>query len=233
MTPRRTLSPPTARPRVLLAAAVALALVVAACGGDDDTGRGPTDPPAATVVDWTARTVTVDGGAFAVAFCEGEGPFLCFSRAGEVVGTAELVDFPTTSHDIVTGVHAEGGSDLDALRALATDFVTHFTADRAEGCGPDYVVTGDTVSELSVGGHDGLRYGFSATREGQRLERVVQYSVIDGDTLFLLTAGGLEPESCLPREGEFTVADLEAALPVLDRIATGSRLPARDHEDES
>src|SRR5688572_19387981 len=102
---------PLRSPAPLLVTLVAL-LLMSACGGgssgaaaDEDATSTtstppttepvePTDPAPEPVdpitVDWTGRTVdpaTVDG--WSLAFCEGDGPFVCVTRGGRHVGAVE------------------------------------------------------------------------------------------------------------------------------------------------
>lgn len=233
--------------RAARAAAVLAALLTAACGSDaaDDPAAAPTteapaegpggddgdgDAAAAPIaVDWTARTVSPStAGDWSIEFCEGESPHVCFSNDGgaTVTGAAELSDWPASARDAIKAARQKGASEVEALEALGAEAVGSLKADREKGCGADYVVTADESERVDVGGHAGVRYGWTATRGGKAVERVITYATIDGkDRLYLLVAGALEPEGCLERMNEFRLAELEGALPVLDRVAAGTRLP--------
>lgn len=234
------------RGRASTRAAFIVALgILAACGGEADDapvatptteapaaggGGGAADdeqPPIA--VDWTARTVTPStAGGWSVEFCEGESPHLCLSNDGgaTVAGAVELSDWPASARHVIKDALERGADGVEALEALGAEAVASLGADRAKGCGADYVVAADEVVRLDVGGHAGVRYGWTARRGDKAVERVVTYAVIDGDDrLYLLVAGALEPEGCLARMNEFRLAEIEDVLPVLDRIAAGTRLP--------
>lgn len=216
-------------PRWMLASTVLLVLVALLTGcGDDDDGAAPPGEPSqpAIVIDWTDRTTPDDTGEYTVSFCEGDGPFLCFEHDGEFLGTIELVDYDVASLDVIRDALAGGASPVEALEAHAADFAANFAADRAEGCGPDYVVTADEVVPMTVGGQPGLRFGWTAQRDGAVVERVVTYGVITDGTLFSLVAIGLTDDGCLERMGELPIGELEGLLPTLDRVAAGSKLPA-------
>ena len=219
-----------------VAVAVAAGALLAACGGGDDASREaaptstitsmPGDVAAgeAISVDWTTRTIEpaeVDG--WTLEPCEGDAPLVCLSRGGgEATGAVELSEFALSSFTAL-----EDKRGLDALEALADDAVTALAADRKEGCGVDYAVEADETVPQQVLGTDGLRYGWTATVDGEVVERNVSYAAIVGPTVYLLVAGALEPDGCMERLSEFRVDDLDDARPVLDRIAAGSQPPAR------
>lgn len=200
--------------------------VLSACGGGDANDRDvdgrearppstttttprPTEPPLA--VDWNARTVTPSAvGAWTIRFCEGEAPLVCLDRDGENAGGLEVNTFPLASFDD------------PSLEAIAEDTVRTFQADRKDGCGADYLVDADDQRPHAVVGTDGLRYGWTATRKGEVVERNLTYAAAKGDTLVLLVAGALGPGGCLERQHEFSIEDLEAAEPVLDRLASAN-----------
>lgn len=207
-------------------------LFVAACG-DEESSPSP-DPsttstltPAPAVdVDWDGRTISgpIDG-PFEVGFCEGDAPLVCFTEAGEQVGFVELWSSPATELDAVRQVLDDGGDDMEALEALAAEFVTSFRADRAEGCGADYEVVADPPVEVPVAGRPGLRYGFRGLVDDTTVERQIVHGVIHDGTVWLLNAAGYADDGCVPREGEFDVEGVEASADALAKLAAGSRLP--------
>ena len=201
-------------------------VVVSACGGSDGDPKadGPAAPSTTTTaaepaaeqlaVDWEARTVTpATVGPWTIRFCEGEAPLICLHRDGEVAGAIEVNTFPRDSF-----------ADPD-LADIAAASVRTFQADRKEGCGTDYLVRADPVAPATVlGDPDGLRYGWTATKEGRVVERTRTYAATKDDTIVLLVAGALDADGggCIPRMHEFTVEGLAAAEPTLDRLASAN-----------
>ncbi len=213
----------------LLAFGVLLVVIVlvAACGtGDTAAGGDPPGEGTPILVDWISRTTPDATGEYRVRFCEGDGPFLCVEKDGEVIGAIELGDLPVGSYDVLRDALAGGATELEALEALAAGHAEHFAKDRADGCGAGYEFAADEPARVTVAGKPGLRYGFAVSLDGRVVERSISYAVIEGDTLYLLVAGGLDEGACLDHLNEMSVADLEAFAPVLDRLAAGSRLPA-------
>jgi hypothetical protein len=213
--------------------AVALAATLVGCAGtrpDRATPPSPDPAPdtAMLTVDWGERTVTGDSGGLDVAFCEGEGPFLCVSRGGSVLGSVEHLAFDIATMDELRSALDDGASTLDALERHAATQVDAVARDRREGCGPDHVVTADPNQTLTIGGSPALRSGWSARRDGEVVERTVSWTTVMDGTLHVLVAAGLADEGCIERLGEFTVEGLEAALPTLDLVARGSRFPRGD-----
>ena len=203
--------------RFLPALLIVSLVFLTGCGGDDEPAKGAT---ATTVlgrvsaeVDWVQRSVTVrdeDDGPD-IRFCEGEAPLLCVERDGTHLGVIELASYP-----------ADG---IDDLAAWARAFYETMAADRSAGCDPAIEVVGDDPVRAMFAGHDGIRYGYTATIDGRPVERVLAHAAVVDGTLWLLTANALADESCLARESELPIdvmADLE---PVLAGLAHGSELP--------
>ena len=186
-----------------------------------------TEAPSAVQVDWSARTVTgVADADVTVDFCEGEAPYLCFTGDdGTHLGVMELVQYPVAGYDAIEEVIAGGGDESAALEAVADDLVTEMAADRAEGCGDGYEVVPDAPVPAVVAGGDGVRYGFRGVAEGTTVEHVVIHARIDDGTVWILAAAGYADDGCLPREGEFDVAGVQSAAPLISELAAGSRLP--------
>lgn len=133
------------------------------------------------------------------------------------------------SHDLERGDHRDGvGDGTDVLEAMADEFVAEMAADRAEGCGDDYQVVAIDPIPAIVAGEDGLRYGFRGVVDGTTVEHVVLHALIDDGTVWILNAAGYADGGCLPREGEFDVAGVQSAMPLIGELAAGSRLPAPD-----
>jgi hypothetical protein len=207
-----------------------LVLLGAACDGGPSAHAGAAAPAGGVAnasIDWRARTVSLDAPGWTVAFCEGEGPFLCVSRDGRHVGSVELLAWPVEDYAAIASVLSAGRGEGAALEAAAADLLAVLIADRKIGVDPAYEVVGDEPATVPVAGKDGLRSGFRGVRDGRTLERVVQYRVIDADTLYLLSATGMfVADGGAAPLGEFRLDDLEAFAPVLDRLAAGSRFYA-------
>lgn len=204
------------RDPVLRATAVVLALLVAACGGNDDNGASApsttsTSAPSVTAtVDWVARTVTVDGDTrFDVAFCEGDAPLLCVSEGGAALGAVERSLFPSPVAD---------------LHAWARANYASFARDRSAGCDPDYVLDGENPSPAHFGEIDGVRYGFTGRVGGRIVERVTGYVASTDAGLDLLVANALVDDGCLSRQSELPVDVMDDLEPLLGALAAGSRL---------
>jgi len=213
-------------PRTTIALVVVLGVMLVACAGagPDDADAPPSagDDPG-LVVDWETRSVTGDTGALDVRFCEGEGPFLCIERDGTVIGVVERLTYDVTTMDVVREALASGATPVEALERHAAAQVATFAADRRAGCGPDHLVTGDATEPVPVGGEPGLRFGWTTRRADVVVERVVSWATIIDGSLDVLVAAALADDGCLERLGEFSIADLDAALPTLERVARGSR----------
>lgn len=187
-------------------ALLALLPLAAACGGDGGAAASTTLAPATTAaapgvtaaVDWTARTITVDGhDGPPVAFCEGAAPLLCVGEPGELLGVIALVT-------------VAGGA-----------------ADRREGCDPDVELEAHETADADVAGHDGFRYGLTASIGDRVVERVVGHGAVVGDDLHLLVLNALADDGCLARESELPLDVARQLEPVVAAIAAGSSgLPA-------
>ena len=230
--PLRSLAP-------LVVTLVAL-LLMSACGGgssdaaaDEDRAPTTTSPPTTSTtepdpepepadpitVDWTGRTVdpaSVDG--WSLAFCEGDGPFVCVTRNGRTVGAVELL-----SYDRRAALDEFDGD----LRAWAEDHERVIAEDRAEGCGADYRLTAEEPADAIVAGRQGLRVVLTGGTGDDVTERNVAYVVVRDDDFFLVGANAYDPDGCIGTEGsDWTTDDLVAFEDVLAAMAAGSRLPA-------
>ena len=213
-----------------------------ACDGDGDgdgAGDGAAAPPtspstsatptstasvAPLAIDWSGRTISpATVGPWSVRFCEGEAPLICLDRDGRPAGAIERSEFPVSSIPSLQQALEAKVTARAALAVLAQQTVETFAADRKEGCGTDYLVTAEPVVAQPVLGGEGVRYGWSARVGGEVVERSVTYAAVREGVLHLLVAGGLAEGGCVEKLGEFGVQDLEAALPVLDRVAASPR----------
>ncbi|HSK17866.1 MAG TPA: hypothetical protein VK912_01900 [Longimicrobiales bacterium] len=195
-----------------------------ACG-DAPTGRRDLQEAggeiSAGVVDWNRRAIAFRSPGWTFEFCEGEGPFLCVARGNAHVGSVELLRLPVDRHSTITEVLDRGGSEVEALKAAAAEFVATLSADRRVGLGENYRLHAEPPAEATVMGTTGLRVVVEGGVADQVDERVVQYYVIHRDSLYLLTATGSAGGGPL---GEFATGDLRAFEPLFSEIAAVSRV---------
>lgn len=182
-----------------------LGLLLGACGTQAIAGavRPPRPSPPVVTIDWSDRTIAGALAApWAIAFCEGEAPFVCVANDGHALGSIELLDWDLE------------GLDLDAW---ATDHLAWIAADRTEGCGDGYRVVADPVQQVTVAGRDGIRVSVTGLdADGTPVERSVLHAWDHQGRRFLLAAHGYADDSCLGRSfSDFTVADLRSFEPLL------------------
>lgn len=240
--------------RRFILALLALTILLAACGGGavgdetttttqpvtttipDTTTTVPettttTTPPAGdAVIDWDdpAMTVTLADG-WTVAHCEGEAPFLCVSKDGEVVGLVERFIADPNTYE----VYDPAADDETNLRAIAAEFVQAFQTDRASGCGSGYVLEAFEPAVVSIGGNPGLVYGFTGTlADGTPSEHNLQFATLSHGRLIFLVAAGYDEGGCLGKDDtiSFDSATLEALRPHLEALLEASPLPGGDPE---
>ena len=196
---------------------ILLPILLAACGrgGDGAVVAAPdrtstTVPvPLTATVDWTARTIAVDGDLpFDVNFCDGAAPFLCITDDGTPLGSVELASFPEAVTD---------------FGEWAASFYDSIASDRVVGCDPSYVLDGEEPVAAPFAGAVGVRYGFVGSTDGRPVERVVGYAINDAGSLRLLVANALADDGGLHRESELPLDVMDELEPVLAAIAAGSR----------
>jgi hypothetical protein len=233
-----------------------LSLFVAACGAEGADGEATTSttepttttapatttsttaptttttapPETPVVIDWDDRAMTVElGVGWTVSHCEGSAPLLCVARDGDVIGVIER--FIADPHTYT--VYDSEVDDALNLRAIATDFIDAFIADRAAGCGQDYVLEPLEPETFEWGGTPGLAYGFRGTAaDGTPSEYQLQYSTISHGRLILLVASAYDEGGCPGKDDltSFGTADLEAFEPHLETLLANSPLPGGDTE---
>jgi hypothetical protein len=213
-------------PSRLLLTSVVLALL-AACGGGETvdtttpttvpatttTAPGSTAPtttvPAPTVIDWDDRSTNValpDG--WTVTYCEGQAPFLCVAKDGDVVGVVEIFIADPLTYD----AYDPAADDETNLRAIAAAFVDAFRDDRAAGCGSDYLLERIDPQLMDLGGVTGLVYGFRGTLgDGSPSELNLQYASLSHGRLVLLVAAAYDEGGCPGKDDmiSFDSADLD------------------------
>lgn len=219
--------------RGLLVGLALLAVLVTACAGAEGS-EPPADPiptpsvtetdvPTSTpssdadepiAFDWTTRPRVELEDGWAIVGCEGDAPFACVERDGEIVGVIELLRYPVGEQDPAT------------LEARVEDYYDVFTEDRAVGCGGDYVVTADPIVAAELDGEAAVLYGFTGTYgDGTPSERHLHAMAQHGDEIVIIAAAAHDPEGCVATEGvAFTSADLHAFAPWFRRLVAGSRL---------
>lgn len=202
--------------------AALLGVLLVACG---DAAAEPEPEPAGEAVDWTdpGRVVTFDGG-WAVRACEGDAPLLCVERDGTPVGVVEATTYPVASFDTLD---PERTAD-ENLRTLAAGFVETFEADRAAGCGAEYVFEPLPAAPFTLGAEPGVVYGFAGTMpDGQASELNLQYAAIVGDRIVAVTAIAYDEGGCPGRDdlSSFDSGTLAAFRPFLETVLINSPLP--------
>ena len=206
-----------------------LAVVVSGCLGNDaasiDTGP-PRPDGAAGMIAWGDPGHVADlGGGWTVQACEGGGPFMCVERDGRQVGTLETIIYDISSFDTLD-------PDADAetnLRAFADDFHASISADRAAGCGADYVFESLGPDDFVVGGTNGVFYGFvGALADGAPSELNQQYATIVGDRVVSITAIAYDEGGCPGRDdtSSWDSLTLSEFRPFLERALHDSPLPS-------
>lgn len=203
---------------------ICTAALMSACGEAPEPVRDVSQPSGGTsagVIDWDARTISFHSPGWTLEFCEGEGPFLCVERGDEHVGSVELLRFPVESHTAIAGVLGRGGSELEALKAAAAEFVAGLTADRRIGVGEEYQLQADSPAATTVMGKQGLHLVVEGGLGGEIHVRIVQYYVIQDDSVYLLAATGMAGGGQL---GEFAIHELKVFEPLLGNIAAVSRV---------
>jgi hypothetical protein len=202
---------------------VGLALLLGACGDalprEDEVSGAQTSP--AGVVDWDGRQVSLHAPGWTLAFCDGEGPFLCVARGDERIGSVELLRLPVRDHATIADVLGRGGNESEALEAATVEFLEVVSADRTATFGEAYRLRADPAAPAVVLGRPGVRLVAEGRRGEHVLERIVQYRVIDRDTVYLLAATGMDGGGPL---GEFATEDLRSFEPVFGAVAAASRV---------
>lgn len=203
----------------LLVPAIVVLLLAAGCGGGDTPSAAPTatagtvDPgTGATEVDWSEGFVVLDNG-WTVESCAGDAPILCVRDGDRPVGTVEVSTYPV-----------EAGM---ALSDRVADLYSMVEQDRASTCGPDHALDTAEPEAATVGGADGLHYGFALRApDGTVTEATDAYMVELAGTLYVVNAAAQLPGSCPGGlEGAFTPADLDTFAPYLADLVVGLPLP--------
>lgn len=179
---------------LLLACAAVLAMIGAACGGDDDdSGATPTPTAAGECgpnLDVSLGEVTWPGlfpseilekDEWRVLRGQGEGPYVSVSRNMEVVGAITLEQTPLES----SFLPADG---IDALETWVDDFYVAAESERMTAYGDTFEFTGDAPETTRVGTFCAVTYGYVGTNDGEETDRFLGYATFDRGSLYLITA---------------------------------------------
>ena len=200
--------------------ALAIAVALAACSNDDGgrstgttTRPAPTHATATTLVvpvfDWAHPKPTDLGGGFAIEDCEGDAPFFCVRRDGEIVGTLEVLR-----------LDLEGKTPEDQ----AQGFLNTFRDDRMKTC-PGHAFSADAIAHVTTADGESIRYSYTLRNGKDVVERVVQYAGVRDGKHVVIAANAIDEGGCLTREGEFATDDLIAFEPRFDALVRVSGLP--------
>lgn len=186
----------------------------------------PSDPdPAAPLaaVDWNDRSsVDIDlPTGWHLAACEGDAPFLCASTPdGAVAGSIMLIEYPATGG---SATRAAVAADAEELHRVTEE-------DRRITCGPDFDLEPDALTEVTVGGEPGYRYGYRLRDDSGRVtEQVVLHVVHEGSRRIVINTAFSDPDGCPgkdPERVEFPIEAFAEIDPYLDDIIADSILPA-------
>jgi len=154
------------------------------------------------------------GDGYVLGPCSGDADqFACISRNGSVIGSAEHLALPADNFDLLDGVD----DPAESIELIAADYVSTFTADREATCpNLEFVPLAPTIS--TIGGREGLTYGFEELDGGRVVEKNVIYGVRGDETIDLFSFSAIAEGACLSNEGELAdPAVLDFLLPRLDQ----------------
>lgn len=208
-------------PHTTLARAVAvagLALIAAACGpvraSEPDPAPSPTDVIDVSSVSFTADFAPVElPNGWLLRHCEGDAPILCIEEGDTTIGAVRLSAYP-----------AEPGLDL---AAHVEDLYDSLSAERAEICGPDYVVLPEPARLLQLDGDPAVRFAYTATRGGAPTERFIGVIVAAADARYSVVAEAYSEDACVAvDEVVFSPTDLDTFEAWFLDIVEGAELSA-------
>ena len=201
--------------------------ILSGCGGG---GTGSTSGPVPTTTVPTSATTTTSnsvsepwvfgvdevdlGDGYALGPCSGDADQIaCISKGGSVVGSAEHLAFPVDSFGLLDGVD----DPVESMELIAADYVSTFTSDRESTC-PNLEFEALEPSNATIGGRQGLKYGFEELDGDRVVEKNVIYGVRGDETIELFSFSAIADGACLSNEGELTdPAVLDFLLPLLDQ----------------
>lgn len=215
-----------------------MALVVAACGGDDDSDGTP-GPSAVTGecapnLDVSLGELTwpglfpselVEKDEWRVLRGQAESPYVSVSRDREVVGAITLVQTQLEGDFLP----AEG---FEALRVWIDDFYAEVEADRVSTYGDTFELTTAMPAETQVGTFCALTYGYVGMDGDEETDRLAGYATFDRGSLYLIAAEfDATVEAAEGFHGASTLADFEPVFP--DFIASLSLPPGSSAATEA
>jgi hypothetical protein len=175
------------------------------------------------VVDWRQRAATLAVPGWTIAFCEGDAPMLCIERDGRHAGVVEAITGPLDAYTGLQRALIEGATLEEAL-AQAGEQLAQIVREDRRALDGEYDVVSEPPVPVRVAGWEGVRTGLRVTRQGDTIERYVQYRAAVAETFVLLTAAGaVGVDRTRAPTAEFALRDLEDFGPVLDLIAAASR----------
>ncbi len=125
-------------------------------------------------------SVQVELGDYTVRDTEGDAPLVDVVQGGQVVGTIELLQFPTTGNVDVTRPLT------GALTDWAENFYEAVAVDRQASGG---TLTGDNPVDANIGEACGVRYGYIVQDSDDAvIERYAGYVTHDGGFMYLFVA---------------------------------------------
>lgn len=211
--------------------ALALAGLLAACTASQ-AAPTPSPTPSASptplppiVASWDLDGEPVElGDGLAIGHCVGDAPLLCVTRGDEVVGVLSIDGFPL---DDAMAAAEDADELLEALLANAEARMLGVVEDRAIGCPDGYEGKAHPATEVLVDGLRGVRVGMSGTEDGGLAERVVTWSTVAAGQHWIIVAEAASDDACMtdPELQLFDPAELDALVPLLDRVMSGTPLP--------
>jgi hypothetical protein len=175
----------------------------------------PTTNTSAVPERWVWGVDEVDlGDGYLLGQCEGDAnQVACISKDGSVIGSAEHLEFPVDTFDLLGGVT----DPVESVELIAADYVATFLADRQATC-PHLVFRAVVPAPVAVSGAAGLRYGFEELDGTEVVEKNLIYGVRVDETIDLYGFAAIAKGACLTNEGELTdPVTLDRVLPVLDQ----------------
>ena len=203
-------------------------LVVSACGGGATsttatpavtTTAAGTTTTTAVIESWAWGVDEVDlGDGYFLGPCEGDANLIaCITKDGAVIGSAEHLEFPVDTFDVLDGVT----DPVASIELIAADYVATFVEDRQATC-PHLEFQAVAPAPVLVGGAPGLRYGFEELDGTDVVEKNTIYGVRADATIDLYGFAAIAEGACLSNEGELTdPAVLNGLQPRLDHVMTG------------
>jgi hypothetical protein len=200
-----------------------LALLAAACtsnpAGTTTTAVTSTIPTTTSATDswvWGVDEVEL-GDGYSLGPCEGDAnQIACIGKEGSVIGSAERLELPVDTFDILDGVD----DPVESIEIIAADYLSTFAEDRQSTC-PGLEFQELAPAPVVIAGGPGLRYGFEERDGGRVVEKNIIYGARVESTINLFNFSAIADGACLGNEGELTdPAVLDAIQAALDSAMT-------------